>query len=92
MNLRTLESLRLGIEDSYRQRLLEEWELDLRAKARLNPGKRTIEVNCVRLHYGRIPLGEPLIYTFSEALNFGPEELERMLNHVRLTINLNKLI
>ena len=92
MNLLTLESLRLPIEDQYRTFLLEEWELDLRARAKLNLSRRTVEVHCHRIHDERVPLGEPLVYTFAEASAFSPAELSRMLDHVRTTINLNKLI
>lgn len=92
MNLLTIEALRHPIQDQYNTFLLEEWELDLRARAKLNLARRTIEVFCHRIHDGRIPLGEPLVYTFAEAKSFGPTELSRMLDHVRLTININKLI
>jgi hypothetical protein len=92
MNLLTLESLRSTIEDQYRNFLLEEWELDLRARAKLNLARRTVEVRCHRVHDERIPLGEPLVYTFAEAKAFGPNDLSRMLDHVKLTTNLNKLI
>jgi hypothetical protein len=92
MNLLTLESMRLPIEDQYRTFLLEEWELDLRARAKLNLARRTIEVHCHRVHDERVPLGAPLVYTFAEATTFGPAERSRMLDHVSMTINLNKLI
>ena len=92
MNLLTLESLRRTIGDQYTTFLLEEWELDLRARAKLCLARRTIEVCCHRIHDERVPLGEPLVYTFSEARDFGPAELSRMLDHVKPTINLNKLI
>ena len=92
MNLRTLEALRQPIEDQYRTFLLEEWELDLRARVKLSLARRTVEVHCHRIHDERVPLGEPLVYTFTEARDFGPDELSRMLDHVKLVINLNKLI
>jgi hypothetical protein len=92
MNLCTFEAMRHSIEDSYRNFLLQEWELDLRARAVLSIVTRTIRVECHRVLDGRVPLGTPLTYTFAEATAFGPAEFARMIDHVRLSINMNKLL
>ncbi len=92
MNLRTLETTRLEIQDQYTSLLLQQNELDIRPRAKLNIGGRVVEVHCFRVWDERVPLGEPLVFTFHHALNFGPDELERMISHVRTTIHLNQLI
>ena len=92
MNLQALDSLRQRIHNAYLGALLDEWELELRPRSKLVTKPLRIEVSCFSTKDGRIPLGEPLSYTIAEASGFGPEELERMYAHVRLIINLNKLI
>lgn len=95
MNLQALDSLRQNTHSAYIRFLLDEWELDLQPRSKLIPNPYRIEVTCFSTkdaHGERIPLGEPLSYTLTEAARFGPKELERMLEHIRLSINLNKLI
>jgi hypothetical protein len=95
MNLGTLDSLRHHIQNSYLSFLRDEWELDLRPRSKLLLNPPRIEITCFSTKEpveSRVTLGEPLVYTIAEAARFGPEELERMLDHVRISINMNKLL
>lgn len=93
MNLQALDSLRQQIHNSYTRFLLDNWELDLRPRSKLVlSAPRRIEVTCYATKDGRTQLGEPLSFTLAEASRFGPEELERTLDHIRISINMNKLI
>jgi hypothetical protein len=93
MNLQALDSLRTKVHNSYLSFLLDGWELDIRPRSKLVMSHpRRIEITCFSDRDGRIPLGAPLSYTIVEAANFGPAELERMLDHIRISINMNKLI
>jgi len=96
MNLTQLDASRRSLEDSYYQLLLDEWLLDIRPRATLWVARRTIEIRCYHSTPGsgeaRVPLGEPLAYSFTEAARFGSAELERMLDHAHVTANLSKLL
>jgi hypothetical protein len=95
MNLQALDALRRRVHDSYLSYLLDQWELDLRPRSKLLLNPPRIEITCFSTKgtiEQRVPLGGPLVYTITEASGFGPDELERMLDHIRISTNMNKLI
>lgn len=94
MNLQSLESLRSDVETRYLSLLLDRWELDIRPRARvyLNYPRR-IEVRCYHTRSDfRVPLGMPLVFELDEARRMGSDELEKMLDHLQIIINLGKLL
>jgi hypothetical protein len=96
MNLTQLDTLRRALEDTYYQLLLDQWLLDIRPRAMHNVARRTIEIRCYHSTLGsgeaRTPLGEPLVYSIAEAASRSPAGIGRMLDHVRVTANLSKLL
>jgi hypothetical protein len=95
MNLQALDSLRQRVHNSYLSFILDEWELDLRPRSKLLLNPPRIEITCFSTKDAtgsRVALGIPLVYSITEASEFGPEELGRMFDHIRLSINMNKLI
>jgi hypothetical protein len=95
MNLQALDALRQRIHNSYLSFLLYEWELDLRPRSKLLFNPPRIEITCFSTKddtASRVTLGEPLAYTLEEAARFGPDERGRMLDHIHIATNMNKLI
>lgn len=93
MNLQDLESLRWRISDAYMTAILDSRELDLRPSTKLVlTSPRRIEIRVSSVRDGRVPLGEPLVFTIQEARDMGSGVLERILDHLSIASKLNKLL
>lgn len=93
MNLQELEPLRWRISDAYMTAILDSRELDLRPSTKLVlTSPRRIEIRVSSVCDGRVPLGEPLVFTIDQAATLGPEILERMLDHISIVSKLNQLL